>query len=1016
MGCFKKGQRCGHGKLEKYNKNTNSFYLFFDGVWEEDKISQGTLSALDGTTIKFENGDLLGTKIINSPDRFQSTSKETAISFEDREKMAKIMNLEHNKIVPEDQIYHSKEESPIPKENNSAMKTANNLNAIFKSQNNEEEKQNLISPITLKESKVPKKPDEETISPVLRNTSELAKLSQETKETPENTKLTNQSKCVQMENSLIFPHASVKDYSLMVDLKIKTPNLELSIEDSIGLLAHCIRVGLVEASKAHEKDVIIFIGNTGAGKSTTINYLYGCTMELKSPKELGIKGFEDLITVKTPENGGKLEELMPIGHAKQSKTFMPQIEHDISNDLTYIDCPGFLDNRGPEINIANAVNIKNSIKQSKSVKVVMLINYHSLKADRGRGLSDMLKISSNLFGSSTNLVKNKNSILIGISATPHNTELEALKEWLIDGSPSEMQTLGERVFIFDPLDRNMNGGWTKNTIIQEIKKLISIKDHCTIFNTVLTDEDEKKLLVISDKISEKIMSYINKIDLSEEDFRLAAKQISYLKSLNIIEHNTIDRLIFKNESLLQRKLMDLSNEINFQCSLDNFEEAERIISILKKSITLFDKSTTQSCINLDKLTQNFNYFKERKAKNESKEREYQEKINSAHNKLEEVIKLLSDEKLKTQKQLEEQSLMFSKLIKDNQSNLSKELNKFDEERRKLEKDYEEKLRKKEDEKNIAINLTKKESQTINNEKAKLESELKAQRDFLEKQKEEYERNQKEILKKLQQKQEAEKIELEKKLKDYEGEMKAKEIELLLMKKGNQQGENKVNTSNEINLKRSNELYIQGMKHYQLGENGQTKEYAKALSLLKEAAELGNTMACCWVGEINEKGNGIAPNFTEAFRSFQKAANLGDAWGFSKLGQCYQEGNGVKLDFEKAKECYSKALEIGISDEEEEENIKNKLEEMENIDNKTSLQMNQPCVMMSPIKMRQPGMRQPGIQRNQPGMYNQAAFSMPMYSPPPNVAMRQPDIQIKQPGMYSQPFFSMPMCSPGLQWN
>ena len=179
---------------------------------------------------------------------------------------------------------------------------------------------------------------------------------------------------------------------------------------------------------------------------------------------------------------------------------------------------------------------------------------------------------------------------------------------------------------------------------------------------------------------------------------------------------------------------------------------------------------------------------------------------------------------------------------------------------------------------------------------------------------------------MQQKQEAEKIELEKKLKDYEGEMKAKENELLLMKKGNQEDENKEKTSNEINLKKSNELYTQGKKLYNLGENGQPKEYEKALKMLQEAAELGNADACYWVGIINEKGKGIDPNLKEAFRNFKKAAKLGDAWGYNKTGQYYQYGKGVKVDFEKAKECYSKAIEIGISDE---DNINIRLKEMEN---------------------------------------------------------------------------------------
>ena len=134
---------------------------------------------------------------------------------------------------------------------------------------------------------------------------------------------------------------STIDYSHLIQEKLKNPHKELSSEDSIGLLVQCIKQGLIEAEKAKGKEIVIFIGNTGAGKSTAVNYLYGCEMELKKPKDLGIKGFEKVVVVKSKASGGRLDELMTIGHTKKSQTFMPQIETDKTNVMTYVDCPGF---------------------------------------------------------------------------------------------------------------------------------------------------------------------------------------------------------------------------------------------------------------------------------------------------------------------------------------------------------------------------------------------------------------------------------------------------------------------------------------------------------------------------------------------------------------------------------------------------------------------------------------------------------------------------------------------------
>jgi len=276
----------------------------------------------------------------------------------------------------------------------------------------------------------------------------------------------------------------------------------LSLEDSVGILLQCVKNGNLEAEKAKGQDVVIFIGNTGAGKSTTINYLYGCTMEQKSPKELGIKGFDKVIVVKSKKDGGVFDELMRIGHSKSSMTFMPQVEKDERNMLTYVDCPGFLDNRGAEINIANAVNIKNTVNLSKSAKVIMLINYHSLKSDRGRGLADMLKISSDLFSSTKNLIKNKRSILIGISNAPTDMDFESLREWLLEDNLEGINELKDCVFTFDPLDRKIEGGWNRNEILAKICSLRPITEK--IFKTVLTTEDEAKLIGISAQIGKRI--------------------------------------------------------------------------------------------------------------------------------------------------------------------------------------------------------------------------------------------------------------------------------------------------------------------------------------------------------------------------------------------------------------------------------------------------------------------------------------------------------------------------------
>ena len=164
----------------------------------------------------------------------------------------------------------------------------------------------------------------------------------------------------------------------LVKDKLHNPNLKLTVDQQIECLTACIQYGAAEAAKAEGRDILMVIGNTGAGKSTTVNFIAGCTMERVTRKQAGLtSGNLKKKIVRTAADSAR-KEVMKIGHSNQSQTFTPDVEHDNATGFTFCDCPGFLDNRGPEINIANAVNIKQTIGRALSVRVVVLINYHSL--------------------------------------------------------------------------------------------------------------------------------------------------------------------------------------------------------------------------------------------------------------------------------------------------------------------------------------------------------------------------------------------------------------------------------------------------------------------------------------------------------------------------------------------------------------------------------------------------------------------------------------------------------------
>jgi hypothetical protein len=72
------------------------------------------------------------------------------------------------------------------------------------------------------------------------------------------------------------------------------------------------------------------------------------------------------------------QEIFCIGNSVTcSGTMIPQLSFNRRTGLNIIDCPGFLDNRGPEIDISNNSNILNCLKSAKSIKIIILIDYPS---------------------------------------------------------------------------------------------------------------------------------------------------------------------------------------------------------------------------------------------------------------------------------------------------------------------------------------------------------------------------------------------------------------------------------------------------------------------------------------------------------------------------------------------------------------------------------------------------------------------------------------------------------------
>ena len=347
------------------------------------------------------------------------------------------------------------------------------------------------------------------------------------------------------------PHAHVELPQLVKD-KLRNPNLKLTVDQQIECLDTCIQYGAAEAAKAEGRDLLMVIGNTGAGKSTMVNFIAGCTMERVTRKKAGLTGGNLKQKIVRTAADSARKEVMKIGHSNQSQTFTPDVAHDNATGFTFCDCPGFLDNRGPEINIANAVNIKQTIGMALSVRVIVLINYHSLVADRGRGIKELIHILRDLFGGSADLlVKHAPALLVGVSQAPKMDddgdlrEMDEFMDIIMDKSGlSEEQeklidALGANVFVSHPVEGMGNASWlTRPQLIECINTLDPITDPSNIFSTVLTAEDEQALHDIAGKMQTRIDSFMD-----ERAYKEAASALDQFCVIDVIDNNRVTRLL-----------------------------------------------------------------------------------------------------------------------------------------------------------------------------------------------------------------------------------------------------------------------------------------------------------------------------------------------------------------------------------------------------------------------------------------------------------------------------------------
>lgn len=153
---------------------------------------------------------------------------------------------------------------------------------------------------------------------------------------------------------------------------------------------------------SEKKDVILMLGNTGAGKSTLTSLI--TDVELFSIA-IGDEDSGEFIII------DKDEKISGIS-TTQSKTIVPDLM--IENGNVFYDCPGFTDSRGVTHDISVTYLIQKVIRHAESVKLVFTISYSSVKNGAG-DRNDFMELVKHAINLVKNVDKYQNSIALVVT-------------------------------------------------------------------------------------------------------------------------------------------------------------------------------------------------------------------------------------------------------------------------------------------------------------------------------------------------------------------------------------------------------------------------------------------------------------------------------------------------------------------------------------------------------------------------------------------------------------------------
>ncbi|KAL4496937.1 hypothetical protein ABPG72_002093 [Tetrahymena utriculariae] len=426
----------------------------------------------------------------------------------------------------------------------------------------------------------------------------------------------------------------------------------------------------VEAAKLIEnQDIILFLGSTGAGKSTSIHFLAGSTMKELEVKLKGGKILKYIGPITQKVQSQELRNIKVSPYADSETRYISpvllnykQIGMLKDGSIMLCDAPGFGDTAGPEVDIANGIGMVNAIRGCKTVRPVVLASNQSI-GDRGEGIRRLVqtlvglikKVDDHLYSFSYLFTKFNDKSIDQISAQLTNILTSIHKN-------NEENTNQQFLSLFEDMvekTEQQNGGYKIEPLTGKpsyyLKNLIKkkpIENPYEVFEVSIT---EKSRSTVRDQVNlskQSIISAIKRNDyvfvkykLDDMQFLIKTLNFTYLNQIYDESVNYIKDNLMKNYYLIT-EMFNRNLKKNNKLSIEDIKEYKKCVDQFQQIDELRRDHLGNDVIQPDSLIQNLMRIIDEAIQGLNKEQTYELREHIKIDKIQQVIQDLNDKILK----------------------------------------------------------------------------------------------------------------------------------------------------------------------------------------------------------------------------------------------------------------------------------------------------------------------------------------------------------------------------------